>query len=179
MIQSPDHAALRLRALEPEDLELVFALENDAKTQAVTLCGQPVSRYAVRRYLEEQPTDIYACGSLRLVVEVFGNASAAPKAIGLADLSGFSPADRRAEVGIALLGAYRGRGFGLQALQALEAFAAGRLNIRTLYAFVAKTGNGPSRSIFERSGFKALATLPGWFFSQGKFADAVFYLKTF
>lgn len=52
------------------------------------------------------------------------------------DLTNYSALNARAEVGITLLKAHRGKGLGSQALQLLEMFAVQRLRIHTLYASI-------------------------------------------
>ena len=145
---------ITLRAIEPEDLELVYALENDTATRTQTLSGTPISRYAVRRYLEESHSDLFADGEVRLVVEEEG------RALGLVDLTSFDPVHSRAEVSIALLPKYRGQGYGLQALTTLADMARS-LRMHQLYAFVSED-NKASNSLFGRAGFTLTACLTDW-----------------
>ena len=99
-----------------------------------------------------------------------------PSAIGFIDLTDFSPEHHRAEVGILLLPAYRGKGWGRKALQMLVAYAHEVLALRGLYAFV-PADNVPSRSLFRSEGFVEVGTLSDWFFFAGNYRDAQLFQK--
>jgi diamine N-acetyltransferase len=57
-----------LRALEPEDLEFVYAIENDESIWEVSNTQTPYSRFLIRQYLENAHQDIYEAKQLRLVI---------------------------------------------------------------------------------------------------------------
>lgn len=164
---------IRLRALEPEDLELLYTIENDTSLWDIGSTGTPYSRYALKQFISRQPQDIYQCGELRLVV--FHTAS--QRAIGLIDLINFSPLDRRAEVGIALLKDARGKGYGQQALACLERFSSDMLHMNLLYAYVSADNNPISRKLFLSSGYQEIARLPEWHFYHGSYEDVLLYQK--
>ncbi len=156
-----------LRALEPEDLELLYTIENDPALWDVTDAPQHYSHYDLRRYIAEQPKGVHECGELRLVI-TDGETS---EAIGLVDLVNFSPMQRRAEVSIALLQAFRHKGYGLAALHALEKFARQRLHVRLLYAQVATPRNSAALSLFRAAGYAPTAVLPAWNCSGDGYED--------
>lgn len=146
---------LKLRALEPEDLDLVYRIENDAELWSWGSASQPLSRYTVRQYLAEQHADIYQDGQLRLVVEVDG------KPIGVADLTSFCPHHLRAEVGIVLLREHHRQGWGKETLHQLAAYASQRLHLSCLYAYVAEQ-NAAAQALFSGAGYRAIGQLPRW-----------------
>ena len=94
------------------------------------------------------------------------------------DLTNYSALNARAEVGITLLKAHRGKGLGRQALQLLEMFAVQRLRIHTLYASISPN-NKASLNLFIGNGYKQVATLPEWQYSQGKYHDMALFMKFF
>ncbi len=97
----------RLRALEAEDVDLLYVWENDPAVWGVSGTLAPFSRHTLRRFLDEQRFDLYAARQLRLVVETLDG-----RAVGLVDLFEFEPVDLRAGIGILIHGAGdRGRGF--------------------------------------------------------------------
>ena len=57
-----------LRALEPEDLEFVYAIENDEAVWEVSNTQTPYSRFLIRQYLENAQQDIYEARQLRLAI---------------------------------------------------------------------------------------------------------------
>lgn len=87
-----------LRALEPEDLEFVYAIENDESIWEVSNTQTPYSRFLIRQYLENAQQDIYEAKQLRLAICKNGT----PEAIGLIDLFDFDPRNQRAGVGIVI-----------------------------------------------------------------------------
>ena len=146
---------ISLRALEPEDLDLVYRIENDPTLWQWGANSVPVSRYTVRQYLENQHADIFQDEQLRLVVEVD------KQAVGLVDLTAFSPLHLRAEVGIVMLPEAQRKGYAKEALRQLHAYAANQLHLRSLYAYVAEL-NLPAQNLFRSFGYQSLAQLPLW-----------------
>ena len=49
---------IRLRAPEPEDLELLYKMENDTTLWSVGNSTQPYSRYTLRNYIEQTRNDL-------------------------------------------------------------------------------------------------------------------------
>ena len=88
---------VRLRAMEPEALDLLYEIENDIETWHVGAVNVPYSRYLLHDYIAHATGDIYADRQLRLIIEdKKGNS------VGLIDLVDFDPQHSRAEVGIIL-----------------------------------------------------------------------------
>ena len=57
-----------LRALEPNDLEFVYAMENDQSIWEVSNTQTPYSRFLVRQYLENAHQDIYEAKKFRFAI---------------------------------------------------------------------------------------------------------------
>lgn len=162
---------MNLRALEPEDLNMVYEIENDPSMWEVGNPAAPYSKYALRQYLAEEPTDIIIRGSLRLVIETDEG-----KGVGLMDILNYSPTDRSAEIGIAIRKECRGCGLGLQALARVEAYCRDILNLCQLYARVG-AGNHASKKLFKDAGFETVATLPRWHYVRGSYEDIIYVRK--
>lgn len=167
---------MKLRPLEPEDLQLLYTIENDPALWDTTACDVPCSRYALKQYIASAP-DFHSGGELRLVVEAGGDGEG-ERPVGIVDLTSYEPRPARAEVGIALLRAERGKGYGSRALCLLEELARDRLRLHSLYAHVAQS-NAPSCALFERCGYTMVATLTDWLYCGGAYEDAVLYQKIF
>ncbi|RZJ63737.1 MAG: N-acetyltransferase, partial [Flavobacterium sp.] len=60
--------AIYLRALEPEDLDFIYAIENDEAVWEVSNTQTPYSRFLIRQYLENAHQDIYEAKQLRLAI---------------------------------------------------------------------------------------------------------------
>ena len=83
---------VRLRALEPEDLDFLYTTENDTNFWKVSNTQVPFSRFLLKQYIENSYQDIYEAKQLRLIIEEIKN----NKAIGMIDLFDFNPQHRRA-----------------------------------------------------------------------------------
>lgn len=156
---------IHLRALEPEDLDLLYSIENQPENWCVGTPAGPYSRYALKQYLSMQPSHLCESGYLRLVI------CSNERSVGLIDLMEYSPTDRRAEVGIALLDIERGKGIARQALKVLEEYAYDVLNLRMLYAKVSVYGNSAAWKLFSSAGYQQVATLPSWHYVLGEYED--------
>lgn len=165
---------MTIRALEPEDLAGLFDIENDPAMWDVCTPGGPYSHFALLRYMEQQGQDIFTCGQLRLVAASDGEES---RLLGTLDLTNYSPSDRSAEVGIAVLSSERGQGIGTQMLRWLSSHARNRLNLRMLYARVSLYNNPASLQLFRSEGYEQVATLPAWHYRQGEYEDLALMRK--
>ncbi|MCM1108033.1 MAG: GNAT family N-acetyltransferase [Clostridium sp.] len=148
---------IRLRAIEPEDLDFFYDLENDVSLWRCGDTNVPYSRYVLRRYLSECRNDFFADGQLRLVIE--NKASCQP--VGCVDLMAFDPMNNRAEVGVAVIPQYRHCGVGKEALGLLLVYADEILHIHQLYAYVAAQ-NEESFKLFLSVGFTEGVILEDW-----------------
>lgn len=162
---------MTLRAPEPEDLELMYAMENDTALWSVGNATLPYSRYTLRTYLEQSRQDLVAERQARFVIELSGGDCA-----GMVDLADYDPLNSRAEVCIGLLGAYREKGIASRALQLLCSYAAGRLHLHQLYAYVPQWNAGSIR-LFEKCGFVYTATLKDWVRGKEGYSDVVLMQK--
>ncbi|MBP1530513.1 MAG: GNAT family N-acetyltransferase [Bacteroidaceae bacterium] len=151
--------SVELRDLEPEDLDLIHQIENDPQLWPWSEDARPYSRYAIRQYLAEQPGDIFRDRQLRLAIVADG------EAVGVADLTDFSPRHLRAEVGIVVLRSHHRKGIATQALQKLAQYAHDRLHLRSLSAFVA-SDNLPAQGLFRQLGYHEVGSLKRWIEGQ-------------
>ena len=105
-----------LRALEPNDLEFIYAVENDELVWEVSHTQTPYSRFLIRQYLENANQDIYEAKQLRLAICNFNDDAA----IGLIDIFEFDPKNNRAGIGILIKDSEnRSQGVGTEALDLL------------------------------------------------------------
>lgn len=162
-----------LRALEPEDLEMLYAIENNRSLWSVTPYRTPYSRFALRQYLAAQPQDFFQCGELRLAIETADT----HKPVGLIDLTGHSPTDARAEIGIAILEKERRKGHATAAMSALERYAGDILHLRMLYALVSKENNPACRKLFGAAGYRETAVLTAWNRTKDGYEDVSVFQK--
>lgn len=162
-----------LRALEPNDLEFVYAMENDQSIWEVSNTQTPYSRFLVRQYLENANQDIYEAKQLRLAIcqdEDF-------PAIGLIDLFEFDPKNNRAGVGIVIQNRNnRNQNIGSEALALLIKYSFYNLNLHQLYANIS-VENVASIALFTKFGFEKIGIKKDWILLNGQYLDeAIFQL---
>ena len=163
---------IQLRALEPEDLEYLFALENDPDIWEISGTLTPYSRKVLRAYLETAHQDIYQAKQLRLAI-----AGEDESAIGLIDLYDFDPRHLRAGIGIVISQSkHRNRGFGGEALTLLCSYAFNVLDLHQLYAGVS-ADNLRSIHLFEKLGFQQNGVRKDWLRTSSGFKDELFFQK--
>ena len=160
-----------LRALEPEDLDFVYSLENNETIWEVSNTQTPYSRFLIKQYLENAQQDIYEAKQLRLAIckkDTF-------EAIGLIDLFDFDPRNHRAGIGIVIQDQKdRGNGVGAEALELLADFAFTQLNLHQLYANIG-SNNKISLKLFTTFGFQKIGVKKDWNFLQGEYHDEELY----
>ncbi|GAB3637096.1 spermidine N1-acetyltransferase [Hymenobacter arcticus] len=148
---------IRLRALEPSDLDFLYALENDPVIWAVSDTLAPVSRHVLREYLKHAAADFFEVRQLRLVVDSYDWG----QQVGVVDLFNFEPLHQRAAVGITILATERRRGYAAQALEWLVAHARNVLHLHQLYCTVAQS-NRASIKLFKKMGFRQVGVRHQW-----------------
>ena len=103
----------RLRALEPGDIDLMYAWENDTAVWSVSGTLAPFSRHTLERFIQEQQFDIFQTRQQRLVIETLGG-----KPVGALDFFELDPINRRAGIGILIHDdALRGKGYASDAVE--------------------------------------------------------------
>lgn len=157
-----------LRAVEPEDLDVMYHIENHPTLWGIGSFTVPYSRYALKEYIENSCNDIYADKQLRLmIVKRDDNV-----VIGTIDITDYSPMHSRGGVGIAVLEDYRRKGYAADALRLLLKYAFGFLHLKQLYAHV-PADNIPSVKLFTSCGFRQSGLLKGWLRAEDTFKDVL------
>lgn len=163
-------ADIHLRAVEPEDLELLYRIENDPSFWRYGSTTVPYSRYALRQYLTQTQNDLFADRQIRFVIEHSDG-----QALGLADLCNFDPQHLRAEISLAVLPEHQGQQVGQMAVERLWDFAVNQ-HLRQLYAIIA-ISNKPATRLFERLGFRPASVLKDWIRDGECFVDACLWQR--
>lgn len=159
-----------LRALEPEDLEFLYQIENNQSFWEVSHTQTPFSRFILKQYLENAHLDIFEAKQLRLIIEENNT----KKPVGTIDLFDFNPQHKRAGIGILIHPDFQQKGFANEALSLLIQYCFKHLNLHQLYANVT-LDNLKSISLFEKNNFKKIGIKKDWIFSNGKFKDEILF----
>ena len=159
---------IRLRAIEPTDIDLLFAWENDPEIWEVSHTLVPYSKYILALYIKNADKDIFESRQLRLMIDTLNG-----KTVGAIDLFDFDPYHLRAGIGLLIHAREdRSRGFASSALSLMIPYCFGKLNIHQLYANV-EPDNRISLSLFEKHGFKNCGTKKEWLRTDSGWKDEV------
>ncbi len=161
-----------LRAIEPEDLEFLYQLENDTDIWEISGTTAPYSKAVLKLYLENAHRDIYDVKQLRLCI-----CQKAGKVIGLIDLFDFDPKNHRAGLGIIVLDAdNRNKGVGTEAISLVCDYSFSTLQLKQLYANILED-NKSSIHLFEKLGFQLVGRKKDWIYSNGCYKNELLYQK--
>lgn len=157
---------IRLRALEPGDIETLYKWENDTRIWKVSNTIAPFSRYMLRKFIENQKYDIYETKQLRMIIETHDG-----KAVGAIDLFDIDPTNRRAGVGILIYEDLdRGRGYASGALAAMIKYSFQVIGLNQLYCNVLSS-NIKSLNLFKSKGFRVVGLKEEWVRSTDGWID--------
>jgi diamine N-acetyltransferase len=160
-----------LRALEPEDLEFVYAIENNESVWEVSNTQTPYSRFLINQYLENAHQDIYEAKQLRLAICL----NDSQEAIGLIDLFDFDPKNNRAGVGLVIADlSSRNKGIGSEALELVINYSFQQLQLHQLYANIG-SDNEISLQLFTKFGFQKIGIKKDWIKVNNRFKDELFF----
>ncbi|MDR2920163.1 MAG: GNAT family N-acetyltransferase [Tannerella sp.] len=160
---------IRLRALEPEDLEFLYKWENDTTLWRYGTTLAPYSRFSLRDYIADSRLDIFQSRQLRLMIVL----QSENVTIGTVDLYDFDPINCRAGIGILLDDAYRKQGLATETLKLVEKYAFEFLMLKQIYAYVPER-NEPSVKLFSRSGYIETGKLVSWVKNGDLYEDVYF-----
>jgi diamine N-acetyltransferase len=162
-----------LRALEMEDIDLLYTWENDRDIWRVSNTLTPFSRYILERYMENSYQDIHQAKQLRLMIDAaFENDHF--RTVGAIDLFDYDPFHLRAGIGI-LIGKTvdRQQGIATHALQELIKYSFDTLQLHQLYCNVT-ADNLASLQLFRNAGFEDAGVKKDWIKTRYGFIDEVF-----
>jgi len=163
---------IRLRAPEPEDLDMLYRWENDPAMWEIGSTLSPYSRFALKQHIADAGNDIYESKQLRLIIEL----KETNTAVGTVDLYDFDPHHRRAGVGILVDSAHQKKGLAKMALNLLIVYAFSFLKIHQLYAYIPVT-NTPSLRLLEQCGFETMGLLKDWLLTANGYTDTKFVAR--
>ena len=162
----------RLRALEPGDIDLMYAWENDTAVWSVSGSLAPFSRHTLERFIQEQQFDIFQTRQQRLVIETLGGIP-----VGALDFFELDPINRRAGIGILIHDdALRGKGYASDAVETACRYAREVLNLHQLWCNVG-SDNAPSRRLFAKAGFAEGGVKRDWLWRPGGYGDEILLQK--
>ncbi len=167
-------AICRLRALEPQDIDVLYSWENDTALWRVSGTMAPFSRHSLMRFIEEQQYDIYASRQQRLVIET--DIDNQPVVVGAIDLFDFDPQNLRAGVGIVISAEYRKLGYAKDALCTLATYVKNVLHMHQLWCSIG-ADNKASIRLFQDAGFVECGRRREWILTADGAIDEILMQK--
>ncbi len=162
-----DDGIIRLRALEPTDLDVLYRWENDSSLWCVGSTIAPFSRKQLWDYIETYNGDIFSARQLRFIIENVATGIA----VGTVDLYDYDPVNRRAWVGVLVDSAETRKGYGGRALALLAGYAKERIGIHQLVAVVPER-NWWSYHLFTKCGYRTTGKFADWLRDGDGYQDA-------
>lgn len=162
---------IRLRAMEPEDLDLLYQIENDREVWNVGNTSVPYSRYVLHDYIANTVNDIYTDGQVRLIID-----SEQGQAVGIADIVNFDARHHRAEVSLIVMREHRRKGYATATLSEIHDYALHVLHLHQLFAVIAE-GNQASLALFRSVGYAKESLLTDWIFDGTNYLNALLLQK--
>lgn len=161
---------INLRAIEPEDLEFLFTIENNEAFWEVSHTQTPFSKFILKQYLKNAHLDIFQAKQLRLLIEEKNT----KKAVGLIDLFDFNPQHNRAGIGIVISEEFQQNGYANEALTLLINYSFTHLNLHQLYANIT-ADNKKSLALFIKHQFKKVGIKKDWILSNGTYKNELLF----
>ena len=149
---------IRLRAIEPEDLELLYEWENNNSYWIISNTVAPFSKYTLKRYIRNSHKSIYETGQLRLMIDLI----AGKQTIGTIDIFDFDPFHKRAGIGILIADEeQRRKGYATMSLKCLTDYCFRTLQLHQLWCNIL-ADNHESIELFQKLGFIQIGIKKDW-----------------
>lgn len=165
-----DIAEVKLRAVEPEDVDCLYRWENDPGNWLTSVSIAPMSRFQLWEYARKYDANPFANRQLTLII------MADEQAVGYVELYDISARDGRGMVGIYIAPEHRRKGYGEQSLQRLRQYCGESLGMRMLGAETA-ADNHSATALFLKAGFKQTGLRPRWYRRGESTVDAILFQR--
>ena len=160
-----------LRALELDDLEFLFEIENNRDFWEISYTILPFSKYYLEKYIKESNHDIFLEKQFRFVISIENKYP-----VGLIDLFDFDPINHRAGIGIVINNTQRKKGYAIKSVKLIEDFSRKNLQIHQLYVNV-RIDNKISLDLFKKLGYVEIGIKKDWNYLDGQYIDEVLFQK--
>lgn len=158
---------IKLRALEPEDLELLYEWENDDNYWSISSTVSPFSRFTLKRYIENSHKNIFETGQQRFMIDHIEDKIS----IGTIDVFDFDPFHKRAGIGILIANkSYRRKGYASMSLICLINYCFKTLQLHQLYCNILANST-ESINLFRKHGFVEVGIKKDWVLAENGYVD--------
>lgn len=159
---------IRLRALEPEDVALLYRWENDPDVWLISNTLAPYSKYTLTEFVNASLQDLYTAKQLRLmIVNQKDNAT-----VGILDIFEFDPYHLRAGIGILIEKPYRRQGFAEGTISLAIKYLFTHIHLHQIFCNV-MSHNTSSIALFKKAGFQEVGCKKEWIRTPNGFEDEI------
>lgn len=155
---------IALRAPELDDVDFLFALENDSRLWHLSNTTIPFSRFDIEQYILQAEKDAFASRQIRFMIDKISGKTR--NTIGAIDLFDIEPKHRRAGIGIMIVEEERAKGLASIAVDVLIDYTFNTLNMHQLYCNI-EADNNSSLQLFENKGFERIGIKKDWNMRSG------------
>lgn len=160
---------IKLRALEPEDINFLYESENNPELWELSNTLTPFSKYILNEYIKNSHLDIFTTKQLRLVIE----SVVQKKVVGFIDLFNYDPFHLRAGMGIVIIEDARQKQYASNAVSLLIDYSFKVLKLNQLFCNISDD-NEKSLQLFQKAGFIISGKKLKWINSEKGFKDVNF-----
>lgn len=146
-----------LRAIESNDLELLYACENNTAIWHISNAVAPFSKDVLQQYIDTAHVDIYSTKQLRLMICLNDTHECA----GTIDLFDFEPMHQRIGIGILIFENYRNKNIAFDSIGLVKNYCFNQLLVNQLYCNISAS-NEASIKLFEKCDFKQIGLKKQW-----------------
>ena len=161
---------VQLRALEPEDVDILYRWENNREAWHLSRTLTPFSRFDIEQYVLNAEKDIFADKQVRMMIDKKNGG----ETVGAVDLFEYDPLHRRAGIGIMILESQRGQGLAGEAIRLVKDYCFQTLMLHQVFANIL-AGNEKSIRLFEKAGFSLSGKKRDWVRHGNTWKDELFY----
>ena len=145
-----------LRALEPNDLDVLYKWENNPVIWKVSNTFAPFSKFVLEQYLVNAHEDIFISKQIRLMICLTDKTP-----IGTIELFEFDVHNSRVGVGVMIDESVENKGYATQALQILCNYCFEVLLVKQIYCNISAS-NEKSLHLFKKIGFTEVGLKKQW-----------------
>lgn len=160
---------VKLRAIEPEDIDVLYETENDRELWDVGVTTVPYSRDVLRKYILNTSLDVFDDRQVRMMIDNDEGAT-----VGIVDVTNFDVRHQRAELAIVVFDKWRRMGYASEAVRLVLDYCRRVMHLHQLYVVVGND-NIASMRLFDKLGFERIATLKDWIFDGGKYHSVIVF----
>lgn len=165
----------QLRAIEPNDIDLIYQWENNSEIWQISNTLTPFSRSIIKQFINNAHLDIFQAKQLRLMIDSIDEKTT--ETLGTIDLFDFDPFHQRAGIGILIAEKKdRQKGYASDALEVLIKYCFSVLQLHQLYCNIS-CDNTSSIKLFENKGFKLIGIKKDWLLTPEGWKDELMYQR--